>query len=349
MPKTFRAPEIRSLARAFGLQSDDCWRALIEFALDQAEHLVEGFSCKTAEEMRLLISNRLRMKLEFIHQDSDIAVIAANHAGISPILSRLLRNEFITDDTEGLTLTNQFASPSDHKYIAIVDARGEREARAYFTSWHEIAHILLDPPNSQAVMVRRTPPQAARKDPIEQLVDATAGRLAFHDSLFKPALVDAVKDYGGLGFTAVEAARDVVAPTASIYATAVGSVRLLKTPALFLTAELGYKRDELEYLEMQQNSLFPELDIQPEPKLRLQDVIANVRGQELFKLRQNMRVPHQSIITAAHESMIDVTLSGREDQSMWETSGKGALPHLPLRVDAARRGRYVYGLISARE
>jgi hypothetical protein len=58
-----------------------------------------------------------------------------------------------------------------------------------------------------------------------------------------------------------------------------------------------------------------------------------------------MRVPETSVLRRAYDSSFDVTLDAVEDQAAWETSADGQLPSLLLRVQAIRRGQYVYGLI----
>ncbi len=79
------------------------------------------------------------------------------------------------------------------RYLTIIDARGSRAARAYFTAWHEVAHLLLCPPKQMILEgFRRTPTDPLkRKDPLESAVDHIAGLLAFWEPLFKPALFDA--------------------------------------------------------------------------------------------------------------------------------------------------------------
>jgi hypothetical protein len=76
-------------------------------------------------------------------------------------------------------------------YLAIIDARGPRKARAYFTAWHELAHLLLYPPRQLVLEgCRRTPTDDAKqKDPVESAVDQIAGLLAFWEPLFMPALL----------------------------------------------------------------------------------------------------------------------------------------------------------------
>jgi hypothetical protein len=116
-------------------------------------------------------------------------------------LSPLLRAEFIKGDTEGLLIDNPKPGKGGRDYLVIVDARGPRKARAYFTAWHELAHLLLYP-RKQAVFegFRRAPtPEAKLKDPVESAVDHIAGLLAFWEPLFKPALLKAASGDLSLG------------------------------------------------------------------------------------------------------------------------------------------------------
>ena len=53
----------------------------------------------------------------------------------------------------------------------------------FFTSWHEIAHLLVAcsaPPRG----VHRSP--SPRRDPLESLVDEVASRLTFFEPVFAP-------------------------------------------------------------------------------------------------------------------------------------------------------------------
>jgi hypothetical protein len=65
----------------------------------------------------------------------------------------------------------------------------------------------------------------------------------------------------------------------------------------------------------------------------------------VLEIRQNMRVPENSILAHAFRSTTDVTLSAVEDQHLWETSADGHLKHASIRIEAIRRSRFVYGLI----
>ncbi|HYD51413.1 MAG TPA: hypothetical protein VEA99_02250 [Gemmatimonadaceae bacterium] len=186
------------------------------------------------------------------------------------------------------------------------------------------------------------------KDPIESVVDHVAGRVAFHPPFFGPALEQAMADHGGLTFEALEAARELAAPTASLFATAMGSIQVVSAPVLLVTADMALKAEERRFSRGPQQTLdFATALVQE--KLRVTTVAPNdlVAGSRLA-IRRNMRVPADSVLAQAHASDLDVTLGADEDQEWWETSRGGALAPLPIRVEAVRRGRYVYGVISPR-
>ena len=149
-----------------------------------------------------------------------------------------------------------------------------------------------------------------------------------------------------LTFDALEAARNSPAPTASLFATAMGSIQVLNAPALFVMADMALKAEERRFSRgFQQTFDFAAATV--EEKLRVTTVAPNdLVTESQLAIRRNMRVRGDSVIAQAHASSFDVTLVADEDQEWWETSRGGALSSCPVRVAAVRRGRYVYGIIS---
>ena len=349
MAQLARDPKVVKLAKDLGLNwRGDCLATIRDHALKQVEDIKCGSPIEIAnlDALRLMVADKFRVKLEFIHEDADVQRIAAQHANFHPLLRQRLVVEFTQGDTEGLTLERDEWDPRFFRYLAIVDARGERAARAYFTAWHELAHLLVHPVQLPFPGFRRTTTAERYKDPIESVVDHVAGRVAFHPPLFEPALARAMADLGGLNFDALEAARVAAAPTASLFATAMGSIHVAGTPAMFVTADMALKAEERRFSQgAQQTFEFAAATVQE--KLRVTTAAPNdlAIGSSL-SIRRNMRVPADSVLAQAHGSSFDVTLSADEDQGWWETSRGGALPKCPIRVEAARRGRYVYGIIS---
>ena len=81
------------------------------------------------------------------------------------------------------------------------------------------------------------------------------------------------------------------------------------------------------------------------PSLRLRDVICNAAARGALRFHRHLRVPAESVIALAFREMSSERV-GLEDQSWWETSARGALQALPVRVHAERRGPVVYALIA---
>ncbi|MGH7514126.1 MAG: hypothetical protein ACREOQ_14525 [Gemmatimonadales bacterium] len=316
--------------------------------MNRVAQIIADFPVGDLEALRLVVANKLRLKIEVIRTDADVERIADEHEGFHPALRQRLRHEFLNSTTEGLALERDDWDPRLFRYLAVIDARGERAARALFTAWHEITHLLLHPPQLAFPNFRRTPPQVEiEKDPLESAVDHVAGRLAFYPPFYGPALEEAIAAEGGLSFRALDLARETAAPTASLFAAAIGSINHVAIPILFVSVKLGLKKAEARAITSPQGA-FPFAEPAANEVLRAVAVIANeaAAGSDLC-IRRNMRVPEQSVLTAAYEAPSEVDLEALEDQSWWETSSTGPLPELPIRVRARRRGRFVYGLIEA--
>lgn len=264
-------------------------------------------------------------------------------------LAKVLHCEFVRGTSEGLLIEHESPKAGDRRYLVVVDARGERAARAYFTAWHEISHVLTTPPQLEFKLFRRTPAaDEVRKDPLESAVDHVAGVIAFYEPIFGPALAAEIERESWVNFGAVDRARDAVAPGASTYAATMASVRLRSEPLCFVRAEPRFKPAEVRKLRLTQGELG--LGLAPEritPKLRLVDVIMNDEARRSgLCLHEHLRVPATCVIARVHGDQLDGEHHAREDQAVWETSRGGPLPSMPLYVTATRRGGSVYALLS---
>ena len=149
-------------------------------------------------------------------------------------------------------------------------------------------------------------------------------------------------------FSVVEATRQRVAPEASFYSAAIASVRLVDEPVLLLQVGMAYKKAERRRLTSPQREMSLDMP-SPEivPKLRVVHVIPGGGPSEVgLGIFRNMRVPESSVLVRAFDSDEDVDFVAHEDQAWWDTSSDGFLPDLPIRVEASRRGDFVYGLVS---
>jgi hypothetical protein len=116
---------------------------------------------------------------------------------------------------------------------------------------------LLHPPKLAFPNFRRTPPQVEiEKDPLESGMDHVAGRLAFYPPFHRPALEQAIAVEGGLSFRALDLARETAAPSASLFATAIGSINYVPMPTLFVSVRPGLKKAEARAITSPQGA-FP--------------------------------------------------------------------------------------------
>ena len=345
-------PRVATLARNLGLPDrGDCLTHLTQFALGKIDHIFKQWpeSIDSIDVLLQIAASRLSVCIEYIRTDSDLDRVAHDRAAYSLTLRETLQWEFARGTSEGNLIEHRDPQPGDRRYLAIVDARGDRAVRAYFTAWHEMSHVLTTPSQLDFKLYRRTPAaEEVWKDPVESAVDHIAGTIAFYEPIFRPALTKAVSSNGRITITAIECARNAVAPSASLYSAILAALRLWPEPLCFVRAEPRLKPAEQRKLSSLQQDLG--LGLEPEvivPKLRLVDVIQNDKARSSrLKLHEHMRVPTSSVISRVHQEQLSSEHEDFEDQASWVRSADGALPPAPLRVTATRRGATVYSLVS---
>ena len=343
-------PRVKELAKKLGLtRRGDSLARVRRFALEQVQEVFAEVPVNRLSDLLRLVAAKLSIQLTFVRSDGDIRRIGQEHRKGLPGLNRMLHLDFLEGETEGVLLRRQSREVGERQYLAIIDARGPRRWRAYFTAWHELAHGLTAPPQIPLPGFRRSPSaEQKNRDPIERVVDDIAGRLAFYEPLFQPILEGAVRAEGGLTLTAIDRAREAVGPDVSFLSTAIASLRLLSSQACLVEVDLGLKKREEQSLDTSQQ-LIPGLSAAPpEPKLRVRQVIrSDAIADHPIRLFPRMRVPSNSVLHSVFNGgSSGVVLSADEDMSWWETSGGGSLPAQAVRVSAVYRGSYVYGLIT---
>ncbi len=351
MAKLARSPKVVQLARDLGLPwKGDCLASIRSHALGVVSRIVQAapIPVDSLDTLRRVVANRYRARLEFILSNDDVERLAREHAGFHPHLRRRLVEEFLEGTTEGITLERDECDPVQFRYLIVVDSRGDRAARSYFTAWHEVTHLVVHPEQLHFPGFRRTPPKVEmEKDPLESVVDHVAGKLAFYADLYQPIIDREIAASGALTFEAIDAAKARAAPSASLFATALGSINFTSVPTLLVSVGMGVKVSERRVVRSPQKAF----DFAPavvKARLRLLSVTANEASSgSRLAIRRNMRVPAGSVLAEAFGCDTDVVLDADEDQSSWETSATGKLHTLPIHVQAIRRGRFVYGLVSA--
>jgi hypothetical protein len=318
------------LARDLGAPDrEDPIASIIAHADGIIEPVRQQGSCGTLKTLLEWVASKLGIKFEIIESDEELAALQRTYAMQGETGFVNLAIGLAASDCFGGTVALQ--NPRyGIKYVAVIDCRGDKRYRSYFTKCHEVAHLLVA--TKQELLVFRGTHES-QSHPKEQLVDRVASRLGFYPPLLRPYFITP------LSFDLINTIISDLCPEASWESAARGVVGAWPKPAAWLRARLGLKRAEAATLE-QATSGFA---APPAAKLRISTTpTTSASAPATLDLHQNMRVPTNSIITHVFNGAPPgETL---EDLSWWDVSGRHLSP-LPLRVVARRSGAGVEAIL----
>lgn len=338
MKKSRKAPPVQlyKLAEDLALKcTDNPVAAILAYCEKRISELMADFpDCQTLAHMLDWIANKVGTSFEEIKSDDDLRTVQQRYvqqreAGFVQL------EEDLSAEVFGQTIKLNYREPWEPQYVSVIDCRGEKAARAYFTKWHEIAH-LLTLTHQMRLVFRRTHRAASVLDPEERLMDEIAGRFGFYPPLLHQHI------NGEISFEHIEALRLKLCPEASLQASQINIVKYWPTPCIYLCAEMGHRRDEEAKLAQQS---FYFLD-PPEASLRAVHVAPNEKAREKgFIIHENMRVPERSVISRL---FADESLCNEADENLnwWEASNGTRLMACPVRVNVRRYSQSVEALIS---
>ena len=318
MTRWDQAPEIIELAAELGVGG----AAPVEKILDFCRGRIDGWVAEAGgvtdiEALESLVTGQLQMVFEEIRGDEDWERLTEVYArGKKEFVFAGMRTKFDDDDnlTYGALVQRRNVEDGDRdRFVAVIDCRGSKLARRFFTRWHEIAHRLT----THADMLK--PVYRSEHDPIERMMDEIAGHVGFYEPLFHPALQSATDGQRHLTFGAVESIIANAFPSASFQATLFACTRRMTTPVVYLEATLAHKKEVKRKLATK--SLFD--DDPPAGELRAVKVIQNKAAQvERFTIPTNMRVPVDSVIHRLFDAEPQTDGSAEEDLSLWQSQGR---------------------------
>lgn len=322
MSRLEHAPEIADLAADLKLAgAGNPVDAILRHCRTRIDRWVaEVRGVPTIGQLEALVTQRLQMVFEEIRSDADFARITDKYArGKKDFVFAAMRTKF--DDAEnpiyGTLVRRNVGDDAPDRFVAVIDCRGVKLARRFFTRWHEIAHRLT----THADEENREPAYRSEHDPIERLMDEIAGHVGFYGPLFDPVFQAAHRGKERLLFETVEAVRQIGFPEASFQATLNACAKRLPTPVIYLEAALGHKAVVKREIEDYSPRLFAYGG--PPPELRAVRAVANEAAQaEKFVIPQNMRMPESSVIRSLFDDDGKRDAAGREDLSWWESKGK---------------------------
>lgn len=339
------APEISDLAELLGFEGD----APAERLLDHCRRRIDDWVAKeggvtSISALEALVTQRLQMVFEEIRDDVDFDRLTQAYAREKrEYVFATMRSKF--DDAENptfgaLVLRRNAASDSPDRYVAVIDCRGNKLPRRFFTRWHEIAHRLT----THADGADTEPAYRSEHDPIERLMDEIAGHIGFYAPIFDPVFQQSMEGNLLFSFATVESIINQCFSEASFQATLVACTRRLTTPIIYLEAKLDHKK------EVKRKMATPRLFGDDSPgELRAVKVIPNKSAFENgFMIPTNMRVPAGSAISRLFENSLQSSEHAIEDLSEWESRGR-SLQQQAVAVEARRIADRVIAIVQPTE
>lgn len=338
MTKLHQEAAVIQMALELRLDWRDPVNAVVRFCQEKISRWVRAKSgVQNLRQLEDLVCGQLHLTFEEIWSDDQLNGVIRKYVDLGEPVFSSLCNAF--DEHTYATLLqrrNADASAPD-RYVAVVDCRGAKAWRRFFTRWHEIAHLLTLGRQLAFPFHRST-----IRDPVERLMDVVAGEVGFYEPLFLPTFRKQLNRNGGrLSFATVESIRSELVPEASFQATLAACVKRMTTPVVYVEAGMGLKKQEERLLRSgRQGRLFPAV-VAPKPRLRAITVVPNDAAREAgLRVDPNMQIPEGSIahfegIATGHVELV-AERSGVENLSIWKHSDGTSLGGIDVCVEARR-------------
>ncbi len=328
--------QIQTLAADLGIRgADHPVRAILRFCENRAHHVLKKFpDCNTLEDLLIAVADDLGTQFVEIWSDEDLEQVRKRFVHEGERIFAGLHDE-LSEDVYGITVRRTARKRWEKPYVSVIDCRGDKQYRSYFTKWHEIGHLLILT-DQMRLCFRRTHVHHDKKDPEEQMVDLIAGTVGFLPRIVR------LHARGLPTLEKFEELRSVLCPDASKKASNIGFTNAWPTPCLLIQAKPGFNRNEHEWLAHPSLGLGPD----PKPVLRAVKVSLNdaARKSGLMVFR-NMRVPEASVIHRMYSEQNPEPQTSSEDLSWWESSGGTRLPHGRILVQAVSLNGEVVALV----
>jgi hypothetical protein len=338
-------PKILSMAHSLGIHEGDPVEGIKSFCRSKVSRLISGAgrSIHSIDDLEQLICERLNITIIEVWSEADLTAVIEKYAREQKELGfAALRQDLDSETFATLLRRLKRADNGDDCYVAVIDCRGEKGVRRFFTRWHEIAHVLTQYEQLQFPLHRST----IKKDPVERMMDIIAGDIGFLDELFKPILQTELVGRGRLTFASAENVRNFFCPSASFEATMNACASRVQTPLILVQAAMGLKKEEELVVNSLQSEFFP--SVRPSPQLRVMSAIPNGAARAAkIKIPNNMRVPKASVIWKTFDSNVEsVSRFADENLNLWRSSDGKELSHARVHVEARRIRDRVWAIVT---
>jgi len=302
-PSLSEKPRVKEMARELGLtEGAGCARSVARYALRRVRSLAEETSVSTTGALLRLCAEQLDVEIELVASGKEARDVAERYGQHNPLIALQIEEE-LESEAEGWLARNPLhgRQEGERRFMIVVDARGKGRSRAYFTIWHELAHLLTKPPGETGHATQHRSPTKRQKqaDPEERLVDHIASHLAFYQPFFQPALRSAMLARGDvLSLAAIEEATEETfaeETKASLWAAARASLQIVRRPACLVEATPMLKKSRKRRKQKASGDLFGH---EPEKELRLRQCLRNEAARRNSKLEIQQHNARARKITA---------------------------------------------------
>lgn len=320
--KLSKAPEIQKLALDLGLKVDgNVINNILSYCHSKILEVLEDFpDCDTLSDLLGFVSSKVKTRFEIITTDEELEEIKQKYISKREKAFVSLKEE-LAGDVFGITFKRLNKEYWESDFISVIDARGsEKASRAYFTKWHEIAHLLVLTDQMRTTYKRTH--EVNKRNPEELLMDIIAGKFGFYAPLVKKHIK------GDISVEAIENLRQKLCPESSQEAAFRNLIECWTSSCIFLQARTMLKKTEEEKsVQLSFDFIEP-----PTPVLRVAKVIISNQEQNIvnFTIYRYMRIPQKSVIYSVFNDKIAYG-EAIENLSWWESDGK-SLPECHVKV-----------------
>jgi hypothetical protein len=323
--------QIAEMAKDLGLHADaDPYGAILRYCEERVEEFYTPVGeCESLLELLDAAANYVGTVFLQVESDEDLVAISRKYLDRNEKGFAILEYE-LSGEVFGITFKLQTPTEGELPFVSVIDSRGAKTARAYFTKWHEVAHLLTLAGSKRSVF-RRTHPSQGGLDPEERLMDAIAGKFGFFAGLTRRFIEREIS------FNEIERLRLLLCHEASRQSALINLVKYWPTPCIHLRAEVGLTKAQKAWLDGRSIDAIERL---PEPAVRVvrADPNEQARSRGIY-LYDGLRVPERSVVYrvfmrgSGYEEAV-------EDLSWWER-----LPPRRVRVKAKAVAGSVEALI----
>lgn len=319
-------PQIWTLATDLGLPaSDSPSRAILRLVTNRIRRIAKRFRCTSLNELLVATAAEVETRFEDIHSDGDLRRVRLKYLAKAEKVFANLEEELSGTEDYAITIRRVHREEWEPQFVSIIDCRGDKAFRTYFSKWHELAHLLTLTPQMRLVF-RRTHDALAARDPEEVLMDVIAGEVGFFGD-FLPR-----DTAGDVSFESIRKIKEECCPNASLQAATIGIVKALPVPCVLVEARMALRKQES--VDASQLGLGIG-EPAPVPALRAVHVTVNNAARDIaIRFHKNWRVPAESVISRVFSN--GGYSEAAEDLSWWVTSNGSSLDPCPVLVKARR-------------